>query len=153
MVRKSGARPSWSNGRRRGTAGQEAAEVYLPREKYPVCYKFVSTSQLVLTLHQQPAPTPRTRPLTSAEHAHIDHYRRLRQKLHDSALYTILDPSARIQKPGELTGAWKPHAQVGSKKAMASPFETMATYSHKYKKRRRTMPELDEREYGRCPQR
>jgi DNA-directed RNA polymerase III subunit RPC7 len=112
--------------------------------------QFVSTSQLCLTLHQQPMPIPRTRLSTSAEHAHIDHYRRLRQKLHDSPLYTILDPSARIQKPGELTGAWKPHAQIGGKKAVANPFETMATYSHKYKKRRRTMPELDNRGYGGC---
>jgi DNA-directed RNA polymerase III subunit RPC7 len=68
--------------------------------------------------------------------------------MHDGPLYTVLDPKARIQKPGELTGAWKPPHQISKGRATADPFTAMSTYSHKFQKNKRTMPELDKRDYG-----
>jgi DNA-directed RNA polymerase III subunit RPC7 len=68
--------------------------------------------------------------------------------MHDGPLYTILDPDARVHKPGELPGTWTLAYHSATNAKSSNPFEAFPTYSQRYKKARKPMPKLDGIQYG-----
>lgn len=77
------------------------------------------------------APPPRRNERTA-----VARYRALRERIHEGPLYTVLGDSSRVTKNrGTQTTA------------QSNPFESMPTYTQKYKKQRRTIPRLDTRPY------
>lgn len=88
----------------------------------------------LLTSHQplQPPIAPKPRPHESAQ---VTHYRRLRERIHEGPLYTVLGDAARVGKNRPPAGA------------LFDPFEGMQTYTRKYKKQRNKIPRLDTRPY------
>jgi DNA-directed RNA polymerase III subunit RPC7 len=115
-----GNRGNWSHGKRKGPAGLEAN----PTLK----------SYLPQELYP-PTSTPVTPAPTTTERAHLANFRLLRERLREGPLYTVLDPNTRVHKNQR-------------QKAIVNPFENMPTYSQRYKKPRRKMPQLNTREYG-----
>ncbi|KAI9709626.1 MAG: hypothetical protein M1812_007675 [Candelaria pacifica] len=76
------------------------------------------------------------KPLTKSERQQIAHYRRLRARVHEGPLYTVLGDNVRVGKTQALSAA-----------AQRDPFESMPRYSDKYKKKTRRIPRLDTRPY------
>ena len=76
------------------------------------------------------------KPLSKDEKAQVAHFRAFRRSFHDGPLYTVRDDNARVGKPRVPAAA------------QFDPFEGMPTYSQKYMKRRRKLPKLDARTYG-----
>ncbi|KAF2673185.1 hypothetical protein BT63DRAFT_451215 [Microthyrium microscopicum] len=122
-----GGRPFFQG---RGAApGGEKPAMYKPRELYP------------------PIEVPKIVPLRKAEIAGVKSFRQYRKRIHDGPLYTILDPKARISKPGDLAGIWTLEL-AGTKTGEVDPFEGLTpTWTGMYRKARRPMPKLDERSY------
>ena len=78
---------------------------------------------------------PCVKKLSQIERKEVDHYRSLREKIHDGPFYTVL--------AGSLCGK-----QGTPSRAQFDPFQGMATYGQKYLKETRTLPKLNSRPYG-----
>lgn len=86
----------------------------------------------------QPKPAPIAPPARRYEKATVARYRALRERIHEGPLYTVLGDTSRVGKGrGQATAA-----------SNSNPFESMPTYTQKYKKQRRTIPRLDTRPYS-----
>lgn len=116
--------------------GSEKPIIYKPREQYP------------------PTSTPKLIALRRAELARIEHFRALRKSHRDGPLYTILDASARVSKPSDLPGMRAfgySTAQAATNAAIntkeVDPFEALPTFTQKYKKPRRPVPNLEGGDY------
>lgn len=83
----------------------------------------------------QPYKPQPPKPLTTDEKRSVTHFRSLRDSIHEGPLYTVPGNSARITKPGTVI----------------NPFEGMPKYSQRYKKKKRVIPKLDGRPYGKAP--
>ncbi|KAK8246910.1 DNA-directed RNA polymerase III, subunit Rpc31 [Phyllosticta capitalensis] len=84
-----------------------------------------------------PKPAPIAPPARRYEKATVARYRALRERIHEGPLYTVLGDTSRVGKGrGQATAA-----------SNSNPFESMPTYTQKYKKQRRTIPRLDTRPY------
>lgn len=88
-----------------------------------------------LNIFQEYKPLP-PKPLTKDERAQVARFRSLRDRIHEGPLYTVLGDNARVGKTTTPAAA------------QFDPFEGMPTYSQKYTKRRRKLPKLDTRPYG-----
>ncbi|KAI4157548.1 MAG: hypothetical protein LQ346_009119, partial [Caloplaca aetnensis] len=75
-------------------------------------------------------------PLTAIEKADVAAFRSLRARIHEGPYYTILDDEARVGKKTAASAA-----------ATFDPFNGMPTYSQKYMKKRRRLPNLSARPY------
>ncbi|KAK8201136.1 DNA-directed RNA polymerase III, subunit Rpc31 [Phyllosticta paracitricarpa] len=88
-----------------------------------------------LTICKPRAP-PMAPPPRRNEKAAVARYRALRERIHEGPLYTVLGDTSRVTKNrGTQTTD------------QSNPFESMPTYTQKYKKQRRTIPRLDTRPY------
>ena len=81
---------------------------------------------------------PFARQITAQEQSEVDHYRRLRERFHDGPYDSVLDASASTAKKGSAA------------RANFDPFTGMPSYSGRYQKKRRTLPNIAvaERDYG-----
>lgn len=79
---------------------------------------------------------PRTRQLTTFERAQVNHYRAIRQQIHDGPLHAVLGENARVGKSRKREAA------------TFNPFEGMPTYTQKYKTTLRELPRFDLRKPG-----
>lgn len=69
--------------------------------------------------------------------------------MRDSPLYTVLSIDVPLQKPGDLgISQMKYPIKDGRSKVASNPFESMQTYTQRFSKPKRTMPQLDSRQYG-----
>ncbi|WEW56551.1 DNA-directed RNA polymerase III subunit C31 [Emydomyces testavorans] len=73
---------------------------------------------------------PRAKPLSPLEAPQVDHYRKLREKIHNGPFYTVLSGPPSYGRGG-------PPAR-----AQFDPFQGMATYGQRYLKKARTLPKL-----------
>lgn len=89
---------------------------------------------------QQSIHLPVAATSTRVERNQIAHYRRLRNRMHEGPLYTVLGDNVRVHKPR------------GSSGAGFDPFEGMPTYTQKYRRQRRKLPKLDTRPYSELSQ-
>lgn len=81
---------------------------------------------------------PFARQISAQEQREVDHYRRLRERFHDGPYYSVLDASASTAKKGSAA------------RANFDPFTGMPSYSGRYQKKRRTLPNITGagRDYG-----
>jgi hypothetical protein len=103
---------------------------------------------------QQAVDTPSFTPLSPEESECLEHSRHFQQEMRDGPFYAFLETDARAPKPGELSGSGvlgSPSAAREAAAAAGSPFESMRTYSQRFVKAKRTMPQLTERKYGAYP--
>ena len=77
------------------------------------------------------------KPLSPSERSSVNEYRRFRDLMRDGPLYTVLDPSSLTDQDGKV-----------NKRAGMDPFEGMPTYINRYKKPKRTLPDLSGMPYG-----
>ena len=101
----------------------------------------------------KPRPTPlypdyhpsRPASITNAEKRSIALYRQMRDEIQNGPFYTILDeaPSGIIAKQTALQRKKRPAS--GS----IDPFNSMPKWSQRYTKKRRVLPDLTTRSYGR----
>ena len=92
-----------------------------------------------LTSGQQQYEVTPAQPLSRDERIQIAKFRALRDRIHAGPLYTVLGDNVRVTKPGTKGGFAAPQFD---------PFEGMQAYSQKYKRRKRRVPKLDTRPYG-----
>ncbi|KAL1956252.1 hypothetical protein VTO42DRAFT_7512 [Malbranchea cinnamomea] len=78
---------------------------------------------------------PSARPLSQTEREQADHYRRLREKIHDGPYFAMLGAPPSWGKEGV------------SARAQFDPFQGMATYGQRYVKKTRALPVLSSRSY------
>lgn len=91
-----------------------------------------------LLSEQQPEKTPRPNPPRRNEKIQVAHYRKLRDRIRDGPLYTVLGRGVRVGKPQPPIAA------------TFDPFEGQPTYSsQRFQKHRRRIPQLHTRPYGR----
>ena len=83
------------------------------------------------------------KPLTKDERIQVARFRSLRERIHEGPLYTILGDTARVGKIGEKSRT------VAAGGTQFDPFEGMPTYSQRYTRKKRKIPKLDTRPYGR----
>ncbi|PGH07532.1 hypothetical protein AJ79_06267 [Helicocarpus griseus UAMH5409] len=89
---------------------------------------------------------PIAKPLSEEERSQVDHYRRLREMIHDGPYYTVLSapiPSSAQSRRREDAAK----AAEAARKAQFDPFQGMATYGQRYLKKARTEPKLSGRSY------
>ena len=150
------AASSRGRGRGRGGFGQGGGRNYKPGELellkdpdydrskpqpdplFPVSLHklFQNSPSISLTNPEQAYhPTP-PKPLSKTEKRQVQHFLAFRKRVHDGPHYTILDEEHQVGKPKRKAAA------------VFDPFEGMPTYTHRYIKRRRTLPKLDDRSYG-----
>jgi len=67
--------------------------------------------------------------------------------MQDGPYFAVLDPTARVVKPGVLSGTWSLAYRLDAGK-VGNGFDAFPTFSAKYKKIRRPMPKLEGRVYG-----
>ena len=79
---------------------------------------------------KQPQPPPVQSALSKEERAMVQRYRSHREKIHNGPLYTVM---------------------ATKREAADDPFNGVAKYSEKYKKKTRKAPKLDARPYGTPP--
>ena len=79
------------------------------------------------------------KPLSKDERIQIARLRTLRDRIHEGPLYTVLGNDARVAKNGD---------KGSSAAAQFDPFEGMPTYSQRYTRKKRKLPKLDTRPYG-----
>jgi DNA-directed RNA polymerase III subunit RPC7 len=79
---------------------------------------------------------PFARKLSPAEQSQVDYYRHLRESFNEGPYYSVLDASSSNAKKGSV-------ARVNF-----DPFHGMPTYSGRYQKKRRTLPRIAGRSYG-----
>lgn len=77
------------------------------------------------------------KPLTAFESDSVESYRHFRDQMRNGPLYTVLEPSAFTDEQGKV-----------NKHSGEDPFESMPTYSARYKKAKRTLPDLSHLFYG-----
>jgi len=75
----------------------------------------------------------------------VNHHLALRDRIHDGSFYTILNDG---MKSGKKRRANEPPP---NETALFNPFTDNATYTSKYHKVRRRIPNLDSRPYGKLP--
>jgi len=113
-------------GRGRGRGGRQAGpDVGDEDDEPPVT---TSTKPEPLFPHVDQT-TPK--PPTASELASVNEYRRFRDQMRDGPLYTVLEPSSFTDEFGKV-----------NKRAGIDPFQSMPTYTNRYKKPRRTLPDL-----------
>ncbi|KEY66634.1 hypothetical protein S7711_01929 [Stachybotrys chartarum IBT 7711] len=94
-----------------------------------------------------PYAVPEARPLTKSELASVRNFLLLRHQIHSSPLYTskrtsALDPTA----PRKIYGQAQMNATYGVKsKASVDPFTAMPTYSQKFVREERALPDWSSR--------
>jgi len=84
----------------------------------------------------QPIVVPVPDPPRREERAQVARYRALRDRTHEGPLYTVRGDNVRIGK------------SAPSRTAAFNPFDSMQTFTDKYRKKRRSAPRLDTRPYG-----
>ena len=67
----------------------------------------------------------------------VNHYRHFRTLVRDGPLYTVLDPSQLTDEHGKT-----------NKRSGFDPFDSMPSYSKRYQKPKRLLPDLSTRPYG-----
>jgi DNA-directed RNA polymerase III subunit RPC7 len=78
----------------------------------------------------------------------LEHSRLFQQEVRDGPFYAFLDSHSRMPKPGELSGSGMLESSANREAIVGNPFESMRTYSQKFVKPKKTMPRLDQRQYG-----
>lgn len=86
--------------------------------------------------YHQKYTVPFARKLSPTEQTQVDYYRGLRESFHDGPYYSVLDASSSNAKKGSAA------------RANFDPFHGMPTYSGRYQKKRRTLPKITGRSYG-----
>ena len=79
------------------------------------------------------------KPLSTEEKIQVARFRALREEIHNGPLYTVLGDNVKVTKPGTKGGFATPQFNA---------FESMQTYSQRYKQKKRRVPKLDTRSYG-----
>jgi hypothetical protein len=93
----------------------------------------------------QPTATPITPPTTFRERAIVARYREFRDKIRKGPLYTVLNSDARVGKSIPYSTLRK--KGVAGSALKTDGFGSLPTYTHKYKKSARTMPDLSNMEW------
>jgi hypothetical protein len=75
-------------------------------------------------------------PLSKKEQDQVNHFLDLRRQIHDGPTYAIIGNTSQIERYATFDAA------------QVDPFEGLPTYSNKYKKKKRTLPQLNTRSYG-----
>ena len=76
------------------------------------------------------------KPLSNTEQNQVNHFLALRRRIHDSPIYAVIGNTSQIERYASFRAA------------QIDPFEGLPTYSSIYKKKKRTVPQLDTRSYG-----
>jgi DNA-directed RNA polymerase III subunit RPC7 len=87
--------------------------------------------------YSQKYTVPFARKLSTVEQTQVDYYRHLRESYHDGPFYSVLDAASSSAKKGSAA------------RANFDPFHGMPTYSGRYQRKRRTLPKIAGRDYGR----
>jgi hypothetical protein len=93
----------------------------------------------------QPTATPITPPATFRERAIVARYREFRDKIRKGPLYTVLNSDARVGKSIPYSTLRK--KGIAGSALKTDGFGSLPTYTHKYKKSARTMPDLSNMEW------
>jgi hypothetical protein len=88
----------------------------------------------------KPTPTPVTPTATLRERAIVGRYREFRDKLRKGPLYTVLNSNVRVGKSVPYSTLRKTGPSGSALKT--DGFGSMPTYTHKYKKSARTVPDM-----------
>lgn len=75
-------------------------------------------------------------PLSKKEQDQVNHFLAFRKEIHDGPTYAIIGNTSQIERYATFDAA------------QVDPFEGLPTYSNKYKKKQRTLPDLGGRSYG-----
>lgn len=86
--------------------------------------------------YSQKYTVPFARKLSTVEQTQVDYYRHLRESYHDGPFYSVLDAASSSAKKGSAA------------RANFDPFHGMPTYSGRYQRKRRTLPKIAGRDYG-----
>ncbi|QKX60952.1 uncharacterized protein TRUGW13939_08098 [Talaromyces rugulosus] len=78
---------------------------------------------------------PRAGILQIRERGEVDHYRALRENFHNGPYYAVVNAASTTAKKGT------------KERAQFDPFHGMESYSTRYQKRKRTIPNISDREY------
>jgi DNA-directed RNA polymerase III subunit RPC7 len=70
------------------------------------------------------------------ERGEVDHYRALRENFHNGPYYAVVNAASTTAKKGT------------KERAQFDPFHGMESYSTRYQKRKRTIPNISDREYS-----
>lgn len=82
------------------------------------------------------------KPLSKEEKSQVAKYRALRNRIHEGPLYTVLGENVRVKK------------QTGygtSSRMVTDPFEGVETWSQRYTRRKRRLPQLNDMQFGNRP--
>lgn len=79
---------------------------------------------------------PQARPLSTREQAQVDAYRALREKFHEGPDYSVLEVASSAARKGDQN------------RALFDPFNGMPSYSGRYQRKKRTIPDLRRRGFG-----
>jgi DNA-directed RNA polymerase III subunit RPC7 len=88
--------------------------------------------------YSQKYTVPFARKLSPTEQTQVDYYRHLRESYHDGPFYSVLDAASSSAKKGSAA------------RANFDPFHGMPTYSGRYQRKRRTLPKIAGRDYGKA---
>lgn len=89
-----------------------------------------------LTYADQKYDVPKAEKLQPREQKEVDRYRALRERFHDGPYYAVLhDASTSAEKNSTL-------------RAQFDPFHGMPSYTERYRKRKRNVPYVLSRKYG-----
>jgi DNA-directed RNA polymerase III subunit RPC7 len=77
--------------------------------------------------------------LSGPELDRVNHYRHFRSLIRDGPLFTVLDPGQLTDDRGRV-----------NKRSGFDPFDGMPSYSQRYQKPKRLVPDLSTRQYGKA---
>ena len=84
----------------------------------------------------QKVQIPKPKPLSSLEKSQVNHQLAFRGRIHDGPLYAVIGKTSDVEQYATFEAA------------QFDPFEGVPTYSNIYKKKQRTLPQLNTRTYG-----
>lgn len=118
----------------------------LPSKLYPVCSSISNFPPhilhpiLILVGVQDYPDLASPCPLSHIEKSQVQKILAFRQAIHEGKMYTVLGAQTGNVQPGKKTGT--------GQQMVKDPFEGMPSYSQKYVKQRRTLPDFSGRAHG-----
>lgn len=126
-----------------------------PSELFPVMFGIPTRPQklgILTRSRAQPYDVPQTAPLTNKEKRQLSYFLLFREQVHEGPLYT--QARAWTQDPADTTRAYgqdqinKRYGGAGNSKATVDAFLAMPTYSQRFEKVERALPDLGSRPFA-----